>query len=383
VEIELTEEHRLIQKTAREFAEKEVAPGAAERDRTHEYPGDIVKKMGELGFMGMAVPSEYGGADMDTVAYVLAMEEISAACATTGVVMSVNNSLVCDPLAKFGSEQQKKEILTPLAGGEKLGCYALSEPEAGSDAANQRTSAVKDGDGWVVNGQKNFITNAPVADFIIFFAHADREKKHKGINAYVLPMDHPGVSCLRLEDKLGITASPCSSVQFDDCKVGPEWLLGKEGEGFKIAMTTLDGGRIGIASQALGIARAAFDAAARYSLERKAFGKPISDLQAIQWKLADMAVKLDASRLLTWRAAWMKDEGQRYGAESAMAKLMASEAATWIAHQAIQVHGGYGYLRDFPVERHYRDARITEIYEGTSEIQRLVIAGNLLRGGAR
>jgi len=380
MDLTLTPEQEMIRKTARELARREVAPGAAARDRAHEYPRALVKKLAEMGFMGMAVPAEHGGGGLDTLSYVLAMEEISAADASLGVIMSVNNSLVCDPLLKFGDERQKREVLAPLARGEKLGCFALSEPEAGSDAANQRTQARPDGKGgWLLSGQKNFITNAPVADVIVLFAQGDPARGHKGINAYVLPLPYPGVTVQKPEDKLGITASPCSSVSFDDAPVGREALLGGEGDGFKVALATLDGGRIGIAAQALGIGRAAFDAAARYSTERKAFGKPICDLQAIQWKLADMAVALDAARLLTWRAAWMKDRGVRHSAESAMAKLMASEAATRIAHQAIQVHGGYGYLRDFPVERHWRDARITEIYEGTSEIQRLVIAGDLLK----
>jgi butyryl-CoA dehydrogenase len=380
MDLTLTPEQEMVRKTARELARREVAPGAAARDRAHEYPRALVKKLAEMGFLGMAVPAEHGGGGLDTLSYVLAMEEISAGDASLGVIMSVNNSLVCDPLLKFGDERQKRELLAPLARGEKLGCFALSEPEAGSDAANQRTQAKPDGQGgWLLSGQKNFITNAPVADVIVLFAQGDPARGHKGINAYVLPLPYPGVTVQKAEDKLGITASPCSSVSFDDAPVGREALLGQEGDGFKVALTTLDGGRIGIAAQALGIGRAAFDAAARYSTERKAFGKPICDLQAIQWKLADMAVALDAARLLTWRAAWMKDRGMRHSAESAMAKLMASEAATRIAHQAIQVHGGYGYLRDFPVERHWRDARITEIYEGTSEIQRLVIAGDLLK----
>ncbi|HEV8325691.1 MAG TPA: acyl-CoA dehydrogenase [Myxococcota bacterium] len=379
MDLTLTPEQEMIRRTARELARREIAPGAAARDRAHEYPRALVGRLAEMGFLGMAVPPEYGGGGLDVLSYVLAMEEVSAADASLGVIMSVNNSLVCDPLLKFGSERQKQEVLAPLARGEKLGCFALSEPEAGSDAANQRTAARAVEGGWLLNGQKNFITNAPVADYILLFAQADPAKQHKGIAAFVLPLPYPGVTVQKAEDKLGITASPCSSVSFDDARVGPEDLLGGPGEGFKIAMATLDGGRIGIAAQALGIGRAAFEAAARYSTERKAFGKPICELQAIQWKLADMAVALDAARLLTWRAAWMKDQGLRHAPESAMAKLMASEAATRIAHQAIQVHGGYGYLRDFPVERHYRDARITEIYEGTSEIQRLVIAASLLK----
>ena len=377
--IDLTSEQKLLQQSVRGFAESVVKPVAAELDRESRYPKAIVRQMAEMGLLGVAVPEAWDGAGLDTVCYVVAMEEISAACASTGVTMSVNNSLVCDPLLKFGSDAQKERWLKPLARGDLLGCFALSEPGTGSDAANQQTTCVRHGDGWVLNGTKNFITNAPVADVIIVFAMSDKSLGYKGITAFVLGMDTPGVSCPPKEHKLGIKGSPCSSVVFDECKVGPEAQLGKVGEGFKVAMSTLDGGRIGIAAQALGIARVAYEEALRYSTERKAFGQPISELQAIQHKLADMATELDAARLLTYRAATMKDAGVPFSKEAAMAKLYASEMATRVTHQALQVHGGYGYLEDFNAARHYRDARITEIYEGTSEIQRLVIAAATLK----
>jgi len=316
---------------------------------------------------------------MDSLSYVLAMEEISAACASTGVIMSVNNSLVCDPILKFGNEEQKREYLTPLAKGEKLGCFALSEPEAGSDAAAQRTVAKRDGDTYVIEGVKNFITNGPQANTCVLITMTAPEKKHKGITAFILPMDLPGVRRGPAERKLGIAGSGTCQIFLEECRVSAKLRLGEEGDGFKVAMSTLDGGRIGIAAQALGIARGALDAAVAYSKERKTFGRPICDHQGIQFKLADMATELDAARLLTWRAALLKQAGARHSAQSAMAKLMASEVACHVAKEAVQIFGGYGYMKEYPVERAYRDAKITEIYEGTSEIQRLVIANALLK----
>ncbi|MFH0901005.1 MAG: acyl-CoA dehydrogenase [Pseudomonadota bacterium] len=376
----LTEEQQIIQKTARDFATKEVLPVAAKNDEEHRFPVDLVKRMAELGFMGMVVPEEYGGAGLDTVSYVLAMEEISRACAGTGVIMSVNNSLVCDPLHTFGTEEQKREWLVPLARGERLGCFALSEPDAGSDAAAQKTTAKLVGNEWVINGAKNFITNAPNAQVIILFAMTEPEKKVRGITAFVLDTGTRGVTVGQADRKLGIRASHSSQIFFEEVKLPKDAVLGSVGGGFKVAMHTLDGGRIGIAAQALGIARACLEDSVAYSLERKTFGKPIAEHQAIQWKIADMATELDAARLLTWRAAALKDRGERHSTESAMAKLYASDIANRAAREAVQIFGGYGYLADYPVERHLRDAKITEIYEGTSEIQRLVITQSVLKG---
>ena len=370
----LTEEQQLLQKTARDFAKKEVAPKAAEIDREHRYPEELVKQMAELGFLGIAVPDEYGGAGMDNVGYVLAMEEISRACASTGVIMSVNNSLVCDPLVRFATEAQKQKYLVPLAAGDKLGCFALSEPEAGTDAAAQTTVARKDGDDWIINGTKNFITNAPVADTMVLICMTDKAAGHRGISAFIVEMDTANVRCGTADDKLGIRGSKSSQVFLDDARIPGDCLLGEIGKGFKVAMATLDGGRIGIAAQALGIARACLEDSREYAVDRKTFGKPIAQHQAIQWKLADMATELDAARLLTLRAAWLKDHKQPFGKESAMAKLYASDIANKAAREAIQIFGGNGYMKEYPVERYFRDAKITEIYEGTSEIQRLVIA---------
>jgi butyryl-CoA dehydrogenase len=379
MDFELNDEQRMVRETAREFAVREVRPTAAALDREHRYPAEHIAKLAEMGLMGVAIPPEYGGAGMDYVSYVVAMEEISAACAGTGVIMSVNNSLVCDPLLKYGTDAQKREILTPLAAGEKLGCFGLTEPAAGSDASKLRTTAVRAGDEWILNGEKNFITNAPQADWAIIFAFTDRSGGHKGISAFLVPRDAPGYSTGPFERKLGIRASHSSSIHLEDCRIPGANLLGEVGMGFKIAMTTLDAGRIGIASQALGIAREAMTEAVTYAKERHAFGGPIARLQAIQFTIADMATRLDAARLLTLRAARMKDQKQHYTAEASMAKVFASEAAMWITTKAVQVHGGYGYLEDFAAERHFRDAKITEIYEGTSEIQRLVVAASLLK----
>jgi butyryl-CoA dehydrogenase len=379
MELDLSEEQRLVQETAAQFAKNEVLPKAAEIDHNHRHPKELVKRMAELGLLGIAVPDQYGGSGIDAVAYVLALEEISRACASTGVIMSVNNSLVCDPILKFGTEAQKQKYLTPLASGQKLGCFALSEPEAGTDSAAQKTTSKKVGNEWVLNGVKNWITNGPVADTCVLFTMTDASKGNKGITAFILPMDAKGVRCGPPDKKLGIRGSQSCQIFLDDVRLPEENLLGEVGQGFKVAMSTLDGGRIGIAAQALGIARASLEDALAYAAERKTFGKPIFQHQAIQFKLADMATELDAARLLTWRAATLKDAGVRYTMESAMAKVFASEVANRAAKEAVQIFGGNGYVEDFPVERHYRDAKITEIYEGTSEVQRLVIAGNLLK----
>ncbi len=377
---DLTEEQALLQRTAREFADREIRPKAAELDKSARWPGEIVEKLSELGFLGMAVPAEHGGAGLDAVSYVLAMEEISAACASCGVIMSVNNSLFCDPLLKFGSDAQKAEILAPCASGAKLGCFGLTEPMSGSDAQTMNTTATLEGGRWRIHGSKNFITNGPEADYIVVFCVTDTEPSgRRRHTAFVLPLDHPGISLAPHDEKMGIRAAHSCTVFFENVEVDDTARLGPRGDGFKVAMATLDGGRIGIAAQALGISREALDKSVGYSKERHAFGKPIAELQAIQFMLSDMATELDAARLLTLRAAAMKDRGVKHTAESACAKLYASEAATRITHKAIQVHGGYGYTTEFGVERHYRDARITEIYEGTSEIQRIVIAASVLR----
>ena len=378
VDLELTAEQKLILQTSRDFATKEVAPQAASIDKEHRFPHELIAKMGQLGLMGISVPEAWGGAGMDAVSYVLALEEICKACASTGVIMSVNNSLVCDPLVKYGTDAQKRQWLVPLAAGMKLGCYALSEPEAGSDAAAQKTNAHLDGDTWVLSGTKNFITNAPKADLILVFATTDAAKKHHGISAFLVPTNTKGVVVGPPDDKMGIRGAHSSQVFFDDCRLPASAMLGSPGDGFKIAMSTLDGGRIGIAAQAVGIAQAAFEAAVKYATERKTFGKPIAEHQAIQFKLADMSTEIDAARMLLWRAAVAKDEGGKFSKEAAMAKVFAAEVANRVAKEAVQVFGGYGYLADFPVERHFRDAKITEIYEGTSEIQRLVIASLVL-----
>ncbi len=374
---DLSETHELLRKTCRDFANNQLKPVAAELDKTHQYPAKQIKALGELGLMGVFVPDTHGGAGLDALAYAIAMEEISRGCASCGVVMSVNNSLFCDPIYKYGSESLKQRFLTPFANGEKLGCFALSEPGNGSDAAAAKTTAIKTDKGWVLNGTKAWITNGYEANAAIVFATTDASAGHKGISAFVVPMPTPGLTLGKKEEKLGIRASSTCNLIFEDCLIPHDNILGEEGMGFKIAMATLDGGRIGIAGQALGIAQAAFEEAIAYSKERQAFGKPIAKLQSIQNKLADMALRIESARLLTWKAATLKDKHVRFTKEAAMAKLAASETATFAAHQAMQIFGGNGYVAEFPVERHYRDARITEIYEGTSEIQRLVIAANV------
>ncbi|MBI2605572.1 MAG: acyl-CoA dehydrogenase [Deltaproteobacteria bacterium] len=374
----LDDQHRMIRESAREFARREIAPKAKELDETGRYPKEIIEKLSEMGFMGVMVPEQYGGAGLDALSYAIAMEEVSAGCASTGVIMSVNNSLVCSPVVKFGDEAQKKRYLPPLASGKRLGCFALSEPGNGSDAAAMRTAARRDGDHYVLNGTKNFITNGREADVCIVFATTDAAKKHKGVTAFLVDKPTAGLTVGKLEDKLGINASSTAQLHFENVRVPEANRLGEEGAGFKIAMATLDGGRIGIASQALGIASAALEASKKFAREREAFGAPIAKLQAIQFHVADMATRLDAARLLTWRAAAKAATDERFTREAAMAKLFASEAAMWITTTAIQVHGGYGYTKEYPVERHFRDAKITEIYEGTSEIQRIVIGGSEL-----
>ena len=381
MEFALTEDQRLIKQTAREFADEQLAPLAAEYDLSEEFTAPQAKLLAEMGFLGMMVPEEYGGAGLDTVSYVIAMEEVSRACASTSVTMTVQNSLVCWPIDYFGNDEQKRKYLVPLAKGEQLGCYALSEPAAGSDPASMATTAVEDGDSYVLNGSKIFISNGGVSDVCLVWATTDRELKHKGITAFIVEAGWPGFIVGAEEKKLGIRGSNTTELHFENLRVPKANILGNVGDGFKIAMQTLDGGRIGIAAQAVGIGQACIDASVKYAHERHAFGKPLANLEAIQFKIADMAMEVQASRLLTYNAAWTKDQGQRYSKEAAMAKLHASEAATQAAHMAVQVHGGYGYLRDFPVERFYRDARITEIYEGTSEIQRIVISGMALKEG--
>ncbi|MBK7228789.1 MAG: acyl-CoA dehydrogenase [Ignavibacteriales bacterium] len=375
---DLTEEHLMIQESAKDFAINEIAPSAVQRDKSAEFPYDIVKKMGELGFMGMMVSPDYGGAGLDTISYVLAMIEISKVDASLGVIMSVNNSLVCYGLEKYGSDYIKQKYLTPLAKGEKLGAFALSEPEAGSDATKQKTMADKDGDNYSLNGIKNWITNGTTADNVLVMATTNKELAHKGISAFIVERGTPGFGHGVKEDKLGIRSSDTCSLTFENCKVPSANLIWEEGKGFNFAMNTLNGGRIGIASQAVGIAEASLDAAVKYAKERKAFGQTISNFQAIQFMLSDMAVKVDAAKMLTLKAAALKDAGKPYIKEGAMAKLYASKVAVQNALDAIQIHGGYGYVREYLVERYLRDAKITEIYEGTSEIQKVVIARALL-----
>ena len=376
---ELTEEHKMIRDAARDFAQTELLPGVIERDENQSFPTEQVKKLGELGFLGMMVDPKYGGAGMDAISYVLAMEEISKIDASTSVVMSVNNSLVCWGLETYGTEQQKEKYLKPLASGKIIGAFCLSEPEAGSDATSQSTTAIDKGDYYLLNGTKNWITNGNTASVYLVIAQTDMEKRHKGINAFIVEKEMKGFVVGAKENKLGIRGSDTHSLMFTDVKVPKENRIGEDGFGFTFAMKTLSGGRIGIASQALGIASGAYELALQYSKERKAFGKEISKHQAIAFKLADMATEIDAARLLCLKAAWLKDNGQNYDQAGAMAKVFASETAMKTTVEAVQVHGGYGFVKEYHVERLMRDAKITQIYEGTSEIQRIVISRSILK----
>jgi alkylation response protein AidB-like acyl-CoA dehydrogenase len=374
----LSDEHKMLRDAARDFAKNEIAPVAAEFDESGEFPHKTVKKMGEMGFMGIEVPENYGGAGMDSLAYVLALEEICKADAAHGVIMSVNNSLYCYGILKFGTEAQKKKFITPVASGKSIGAYSLTEPMSGSDAATMKSRAVRDGDSYVLNGRKSWVTSGPVADYFVVFMMTDPEKKQKGISAFLVEGKTPGLVRGKKEPKLGIRASATSELIFEDCRIPAENLLGAEGEGFKIAMTVLDAGRIGIAAQALGIAEAAYEAARDYAGQRQAFGQPIGAFQGTGFKIADMKTRIEAARLLTYNAALKKERakttGERFSQEAAMAKLFASETAMYVTHAAVQIHGGMGYSKELPIERYFRDAKITEIYEGTSEIQRLVIS---------
>ncbi len=376
--VALTEEHEMIRQAARDFAQKEIAPIAAEFDETGEFPYETIKKMGGMGFMGIEVPEEYGGAGMDSLAYVLALEEICKADASHGAIMSVNNSLFCYGLLHYGTEAQKQKYMRAVASGEAIGAYSLTEPMSGSDAGTMRSRAVIDGDQYVINGRKSWVTSGPVADIIVLFTMTAPEKKHKGITAFIIETDKPGFTVGKKEPKLGIRASATSEILFEDYCVPASNRLGKEGDGFKIAMTVLDAGRIGIAAQALGISEAAYEASLTYAKEREAFGQKIGEFEGVSFKLADMKTRIEATRLLTYNAAMKKEtskkSGERFTLDAAMAKLFASETAMFVTHAAVQIHGGMGYSKELPVERYFRDAKITEIYEGTSEIQRLVIS---------
>lgn len=382
MDLQLSAEQQMIRDAAREFAQNEIAKVATHCDETGEFPHTTVKKMGQLGFMGIEVPEEYGGAGLDTMAFALAMEEIDKVDAAHGTIMAVNNSLFCYPIMLYGSETQKRKYVTPVASGEKIGAYSLTEPMSGSDAATMRSRAERQGDHYLISGTKSWVTNGPVADFIILFCMTDPVHGHRGITAFIIDTDQPGIQRGRSEDKMGIRASATCEIHYDGYRCPVENRLGEEGEGFKIAMTVLDGGRIGIAAQALGIAEAAYEASLKYAREREAFGQAIGQFQGIQWKLADMKCRIEASRLLIYQAALAKESaktsGARFTTEAAMAKLFASETAMFCAHQALQIHAGMGYSKEMPIERYFRDAKITEIYEGTSEIQRMVIARNEL-----
>ena len=374
----LSDEHKMLRDAARDFAQKEIAPIAAEFDESGEFPHATIRKMGELGFMGIEIPEAYGGAGMDALAYVLALEEICKVDASHGVIMSVNNSLYCHGILKFGTEEQKQKFITPIATGKGVGAYSLTEPQSGSDAGTMKSRAMRDGDFYILNGRKSWVTSGPVANYFVVFMMTDPEKKQKGVSAFLVDGNTPGLVRGKKEPKLGIRASATSELIFENCRIPAENRLGEEGEGFKIAMTVLDAGRIGIATQALGIAEAAYEAARQYSGQREAFGQPIASFQGTGFKIADMKTRIEASRLLIYNAAIAKENSKtnngRYSLEASMAKLFSSETAMFVTHQAIQIHGGMGYSKELPVERYFRDAKITEIYEGTSEIQRLVIS---------
>jgi len=382
--LELTEEHRMIRDAARDFAQNEIAPIAAHFDETGEFPMDTIQKMGALGLMGIEVPEEYGGAGLDTLAYVLAMEEIAKADVSHSTIMSVNNSLFCHGIMQYGTEEQKRKYVTPVASGQAIGAYSLTEPMSGSDAGSMKSRAARSGPGdvYVINGRKSWVTSGPVADYVVLFTMTDPDKKHNGITAFIIDTKQPGFIRGKTEPKLGIRASATCEIVYENYRCPVENRLGQEGEGFKVAMTVLDAGRIGIAAQALGVAEAAFEASLQYAKTREAFGQPIGQFQGIQWMLADMKTRIEAARLLVWSAALAKQrakrDGRRYTLEASMAKLYASETAMWVTEKAVQIHGGMGYSKEMPLERYFRDAKITEIYEGTSEIQRLVIARHVL-----
>ena len=375
---ELTDEQTMIQTMVRDFAREVLLPTAAERDQTKEFPAENLRRMGELGLMGMMVPPEYNGAGADTLSYVLALQEVAYACASTAVVMSVHNSIVCETINRFGTEEQKQAYLKPLAAGEVIGAFALTEPHAGSDPVSQTTSAKRNGDYYIIHGTKRFITSGKNAGLTIVTAKTDKTKRHKGMSAFIVKKGMPGFSVGKTEEKMGLCASDTTDLVFENCPISAENLLGKEGDGFKIAMTALDGGRIGIAAQSVGLAQAALDAAVSYAKQREQFGQPISKFQGLRWMLADMATELEAARQLTFSAAAKKDRGERYTMQASIAKLFASEMVNHVTAKALQIHGGYGYVKEYPVERFYRDARVFTIYEGTSEIQRVVIANHLL-----
>ena len=377
--IQLTDEQLMIQSMVRDFARDVIAPKAAERDKTRTFPRENLNQLGDLGFMGMMVPPEYDGSGADTISYVLALSEVAYACASTAVVMSVHNSIVCESILHYGSEDQKQDYLRRLATGEIIGAFALTEPHAGSDPVRQRMKAVRDGDAYILNGTKRFITTAKNAGLIIVTAKTDDSARHKGISAFIVKQGTPGMTVGALEDKMGLRASDTADLIFEDCRIPAEDMLGAEGEGFKIAMRGLDGGRIGIAAQSVGVARAAFDAAVQYSKEREQFGKLISKFQGLRWIIADMATEIEAGRQLMLSAAAMKDRGENYTMQASIAKLFASEMVNRITAKAVQMHGGYGFVKEYPVERFYRDARVFTIYEGTSEIQRIVISNHILK----
>ena len=378
MDFELTEEHKAIRDLARDFAQKEIAPIAAKIDETGEFPRETVKQLGELGLMGIEISQEYGGGGLDCLSYVLAIEEVSKVCASHGTIMSVNNSLYCYGLNKYGTEEQKRKFLAPVASGKKLGAFSLTEPQSGSDSGNMKTRAVLAGDHYVINGRKSWVTSGPVANYIVLFASTNPELKHRGTACFIVDTQLPGFALGKTEPKLGIRASATCECTYENYRIPVSHRIGQEGEGFKIAMTVLDAGRIGIAAQALGIAEAAYEASVAYAKEREAFGQKIAEFQAIQWMIADMAVRIEAARLLTYNAASKKDRHEKFSSDASMAKLFASETAMWVTEKAIQVHGGIGYSKELPVERYFRDAKITEIYEGTSEIQRLIIARSAL-----
>jgi len=379
MDFELSQDHKVLKDTVRDFVVNEIAPIAIEIDEKHEIPDSLVKKLGEMGFLGAYTPEEYGGSSLDILSYILVVEEISKACASTAVLVSAHTSLATDPILYFGNNEQKKRYLPLLASGKRIGCILLTEADAGSDVAAISTTYKEDGDQYVANGSKLFVTNGAYRGLGILFASKDKTLRHKGLSAFVVDLESPGIELLKNEEKLGIRGSYTSAFAFDNVRIPKENLLGKEGDGFKIAMETLNGGRIGIAAQALGIAEGAFDKTVEYSGVRKQFGKPLSAFQAIQFKLADMATKIETSKLLVYKAAWLKDNNKTNAMESAMAKMYASETSTYVTNQALQIHGGYGYIKEYEIERMYRDAKITEIYEGTNEVQRIVVAKMLLK----